>query len=342
MSNIYSTIYLLNSYSQLSSLNGMFSRQHRELLYHVDRDREQVSRMSDSEKYFIYSWVDIGSIEEIVVPKLTMPGLNEETSEEIIRFQKVIVNVEYPKRRKKDNDGHFLPKVERVNNVDVELIFFELDNKVYTLINTSNEYNISRVKTLIGEQNISGTSLDYLLETDIFNWLFYVFDEREGVLDEELKLENISGFMGNVSDDANVFTGTSSQTTELIVTKAFISNGGVLKNITLRVRDNNADITCMVNENSKSVIYGNISSKLRILDSIEEPIFLLLYLYGFILLKLKALYILESDQFMNEDNPRFSKKIGIDVIESIVEKNNIQLHEIEPFFQKNFQSQEIN
>lgn len=290
MSNIYSSIYLLNSYRQVSSLSEMFRNNHRELLHYIQRDLEQVSRMDDAEKYFIYSWVEVGPIEEVTMPKVAIDEAGEGSSEEIIRFQRVTANVEYSKKKKKDSNGHFLPKDERVNNTDVELIFFELDGKVYVLILTSNEYNISRVKALIGEQNISGTSLDYSLEADIFNWLFYVFNEREGVLDEELQLENISGFMGNVTDDANVFTGTSIQTTELIVTKAFISNGGVLKNITLRVRDNCADITCMINEKSTSIIYCNISSKLTILDTIDKSLFLSIYLYGFLLLKLKVLY----------------------------------------------------
>src|SRR5699024_5157740 len=230
MSKIYSNIFLLNNINSLSSLDEIFSRQHKELLYHVKKDVNQVARMLDSEKYFIHSWEEIGEVEEIKVPNI---GINDDSDEEIILFQSAIANVEYTKRKRKDDYGNFLPKVERVNDSDVELLFFEKDKKVYVLILTSNDYNMRRVKSLIGEQSISFTNLEYSLEPDIFNWLFYVYTERDGKLNEDTKLENISGFVGNVTDDANVFTGASYQTTELIVTKAFISNGGELKKITL-------------------------------------------------------------------------------------------------------------
>src|SRR5699024_4838037 len=307
--------------------------------YHVKKDVNQVARMLDSEKYFIHSWEDIGEEEEIKVPNI---GINDDSDEEIILFQSAIANVEYTKRKRKDDYGNFLPKVERVNDSEVELLCLDKDKKVYLLILTSNDYNMRRVKSLIGEQSISFTNLEYSLEPDIFNWLFYVYTERDGKLNEDTKLENISGFVGNVTDDANVFTGASYQTTELIVTKAFISNGGEIKKITLRVRDTDVDITCMVNENSSVVISSNLSSKLRIMDNMDKSTFLLLYLYGYLILRLKQLYSNESDKFINEDNPNFSKKIGIDVIKSIVEKNKIMLKDFESFLSEEPPKQELS
>ncbi|WP_410993576.1 hypothetical protein [Bacillus cereus] len=328
MAKIYSNIFLLNDINSLSSLDEVFRRQHRELLSHVKKDVDQVACMCESEKNFIYSWKEIGQLEEMKLPKIN--GENNST-EEIIFYQKAIANLEYSKKKRKDSFGDFLPKAERVNDLDVESLFFEKGNKVYVLIITSNDYNISRFKTLIGEHNISLTNTEYSLDPDMFNWLFYVYTERDGILNDDTKLENISGFVGNVTDDANVFTGASYQTTELIATKAFISNGGELKKITLRVRDTDVDITCMVNENSTVVISCNASLKLRIMDSMDKATFLLLYLYGYLILRLKQLYKNESDSFIKEDNPKFSKKIGIDVIKSIVEKNNISLKDLESF-----------
>jgi len=175
----------------------------------------------------------------------------------------------------------------------------------------------------------------------MFNWLFYVYTERDGALNQDTQLENITGFVGNVTDDANIFTGESYHTTELVVTKAFISNGGELKKIQLRVRDRDADITCMVNEHSAVVLSSNLSYKLRILDSTEKSTFLLLYLYAYLILKLKQLYNDESEKFINEDNPNFSRKIGIDVIKSIVEKNNITMKDIQSFLSLDQHEEEI-
>lgn len=53
---------------------------------------------------------------------------------------------------------------------------------------------------------------------------------------------NISGFIGNIGDEQNIFKGTSDQTSELIITKAFISNGETLKTITARLKNKDIDI----------------------------------------------------------------------------------------------------
>lgn len=329
MSKVYANILLLNNVDSISSLNELFKERYSEVLGHTKKDEKQVAQMSDSEKHFFYSWKDIGKIEEMELPKIKKK--DDDPAIEIILHQKAIANLEYTKKKRKDSNGNFLPKSERVNDSDVESLFFEKENNVYVLIMSSNEYNISRFKKLIGDQNISKMNPEYTLESDIFNWLFYVYTEREGQLSPDTTLENISGFVGNVTDDANVFTGASHQTTELIATKAFISNGGELKKITLRVRDSDVDITCMVNEDSTVVLSCSESLKLRILDNSDKTHFLLLYLYGYLILRLKKLYTTESDSFIQKNNPEFSKKIGIDVIKSIIEKNNILLEDIESF-----------
>lgn len=329
MSKIVSNIFLLNNINNLGSLNRIFSRRHNELLSHSLNDADQVSRMSENEKYFVYSWKEIKEAEEISLPKVSIDNENPEETLEVTFYQKAIANLEYTKRKKKDGVGNFLPKADRLNEIDIDTIFFEKDNKVYVLINSSNEVYINRLKKLIGLSNISSENEAYSLDVDLFNWLIYVYTEQSGNLTEDTVLENISGFEGNVTDDANVFTGASQQTTELVVTKAFISNGGVLRKITVRVRDTDIDIICMINESSNVVIYCTNSSKLRVMEPLDKPTFLQLYLYGYLILKLKQLYSIEAENFVEEVSPRFSKKIGIEVIKSIVEKNDITLGDIE-------------
>lgn len=320
---------MLNNINNLDSLNRIFARRHNELLPYSPRDANQIARMSEHEKNFVYSWKEIKDVEEISLPKISIDDENPEETSELISYQRAIANLEFTKKKKKDDLGQFLPKADRLNEVDIESIFFEKDNKVYILINSSNEYHISRFKKLIGLPNISSVNEEYSLNVDLFNWLIYVYTEQSGNLTEDTVLVNISGFEGSVTDDANIFTGASQQTTELVVTKAFISNGGVLRKITVRVRDENIDITCMVNENSNVVINYNNSIKLRVMDPLDKSTFLQLYLYGYLILKLKQLYSIEAEIFVEEVSPRFSKKIGIEVIKSIVEKNDITLEDIE-------------
>ncbi len=347
MSKIYSSIFQIKV-SGLSSLENIFVRNYKDILPHVKKDEKQVDKLSDSEKYFIFSWKSIGDIQEIDLPRVSeIDPENDSTPDTLnnnitIKFQISTAHIEYTKRKRKDENGNFLPKAERLNDSDVEVLFFELEKEVFALILSSNEQNIRRTRLLIGEENISRNNPKYLLNPDIFSWLIYMYTERNGELSGDLSLENISGFVGNVTDDANIFTGSSNQTTELIVTKAFISNGGELKKITLRLSDGDADITCMINERSTVILNCNLSSKFRILDSLEKPVFLLLYLYGYLIIKIKLLYKLEAERFISEENPKFSKKIGIEVIKAIIEKNGIELVDIDDSFSERPSSVEIS
>lgn len=98
MSKVYSNIFLLNNINCLSSLDKVFSRQHSELLHHVKKDEKQVASMHEAEKYFNYSWKEIGELDEIKVPKING---NDNFTREIISYQKAIANLEYTKKRKK-------------------------------------------------------------------------------------------------------------------------------------------------------------------------------------------------------------------------------------------------
>lgn len=346
MSKIYSSIFPIKV-SGLSSLKEIFSRNYKDILPHVKKDERQVERLTEAEKYFVFNWKSVDDVQEIDFPYLTEVNskidstLESSSINTTIKFQMATAYIEFTKRKRKDEHGNFLPKEERLNSKDVEVLFFEREKDVFALVLSSNEQHIRRTKLLIGEENIANNNPKYLLNPDIFSWLIYMYTERNGELSDELSLENISGFVGNVTDDANIFTGSSNQTTELIVTKAFISNGGELKKITIRVSDGDADITCMINEKSTVVLNCNLSSKIRILDSLDKPIFLLLYLYGYLIIKIKLLYKLEAEKFLSEESPKFSKKIGIEVVKAIIEKNGIELADIDDSFPEMLSPAEI-
>lgn len=69
--------------------------------------------------------------------------------------------------------------------------------------------------------------------------------------------------MGNVADEQNIIKGISEQTSELTVTKAFISNGESLKNVTARIRkENEVDIVFGIDHECNSVIYVTQSANL--------------------------------------------------------------------------------
>lgn len=342
MSKLFASVFSMEEFNSLDSLGSVLAREYNDLLYHVKKDEEKVNGLPDSEKYFVFSWKNKKEVQEITLPLTSKeqstisPDDDEENSQvTCIRFQSITANIEYSKRKRKDDDDNFLPKADRLNTIEIEVVFFEKNSKVFVLILSSNLYHINRVKQLIGTDKIQENSSEYSLESDVFNWLIYVYDEKIGELSDSLKLDNVNGFVGNVTDDANVFSGSSQQTTELIVTKAFISNGGELKKIGIRISNDEASVTCMVNERSVVAIDCRESKKLRILDSLDTSLFLLLYFYGYLIVEIKSLYEADSESFNDHERFKFSKKIGIEVINSIIEKNKIEVTDIILFNQEN-------
>lgn len=328
-SKMYSSVFLLKGISNLSSLHSIYDKEYKDPLHCSKQDQELFNSLPGSEKYFVFSWKEEQEIREIELPCLTQNDTVVDDSRKIlIKFQCAIANIEYTKQKKK-NGNEFLPKVDRLNEKEIEVVFFEKQSKVYALIITSQEVHLQRVKKLIGSNNIERVSTEYLLNTDLFSWLVYIYDEKEGRLSNSIKLANINEFVGNDSDDANVFSGSSNQTTKLIGTKAFISNGGELKKIALRISvDGEIDINFMINEKSTVVLNCKSSTKHRLLESLEKRWFLLLYLYGYLILELKVLYEAESGNFTGGERQKFYKKIGIEVIKSIMDKNEISVSDI--------------
>ncbi len=336
MSKIFANIFRIIGGTTLSSIEDIFSRTHKEYLSFSKKHKEEFDRLSESEKSFIYSWKSQDEVDEIILPltseeiqKNTLNNESEILKNRKIKFKRLVASIEYGKKNKLDESKvKFLPKSDRLNVVDIEVIFFEIDSKIFVLILSSNFNNVIRVKKLIGDKNIESNATEYFLDSDVFSWLIYIYEEKSGKLSDKLKLKNVTGFVGNVTDDANIFSGSSLQTTELIVTKAFISNGGQLKKIGIRISNEDVSITCGIDSESGVIMDCDESIKNRLFDTLDESLFCILYLYGYLILKIKSLYKLDLENFNGNERENFSKKIGLDVIHSIIKHNNIKTDDI--------------
>ncbi|HHA0518256.1 TPA: hypothetical protein ACOE19_000914 [Staphylococcus aureus] len=281
-----------------------------------------LEKMSDEERNYYHSFVEENELEELSLPFL----------KNNIYLKKVKAKLEYPRKKKLNENGIFLPKSDRLNIAYVDVYFLGLNNRFYTVITTSNKTWVNRIKNLIGSENfIVNDDLD--IDNDIFNWLMYLYEERNGNISEKLKIENISGFVGNIADDTNVFSGNSNQTTELTVTKAFISNGGELKKVGTRIRhDEIIDIIFFIDHKSNISIDCVSSIDLILLNGVNtqlgKEVYYMLYIYCYLINELKKRYAVESKEFMNTKKRAFSKKIGLEVIKSIMIENGIELNEL--------------
>lgn len=278
------------------------------------RDKELIKTLSDTEKNFYFTWGDVSEPNELKLQKKDGSG-NE--NEICVEYLIATANIEYPRKRKRDSLGNILPKVQRVNYTQIVNFFFSYNNSVHLILCSSNYAHQERVKKLVGISYIATSDDEYKIPSDLFNWLFFQFIEKKGSLKDGLNLMNINGFMGNIADEHNIFKGTSDQTSELIITKAFISNGEILRTITARLRDEDIDIVFKIDDKSNTQIYVGQSEKLKILEAENSEVFFIIYLYSYLIPKLKYLYNKASRQFLTNGKKQFSEKIGLEVIKCI-------------------------
>lgn len=320
---IYSSVYELENVENLTELLKLLNdkKEYSEILRRP-QNSSQYDKLSESEKSYIRKWDSIGSILEV--------GFQDyKTNDTLLtNYVKCVAMVEYHTKKIKNDDGEYFPKQDRLRIDYITCYFFESNSEVYGLILTSNNYNKERTKKLL-EHSIRPNKVNpepeaFSLSDDIFNWIFYLSQSKKGVIFPDMVIKNIYGFVGNVANEYNVIQGTSAQTLDLIVTKAFVSNGGILKTITFQLRDEkNAEIFCSIDTCSKAVINISDSAKLLLFDTVDNSEFFLLYLYCYLIKVLKDNYIKEANSFKDSKEKKFKKQIGIEVIDSIIRENHI-------------------
>lgn len=319
---------LISDFNTIESVTSrILSKSHIDTLRTSLVDKETLDRLPESEKSFISKW----GTNNPVIEEIEVSDVSNDTEPGAMKTHRYIVVdaiVEYSQRTKTDSSGKLLPKIERTNIDHVKTIFFEFENEIYMIIYTSYYPNINRIKKIVGDDSLESRASKYSIDSDMFTWLFFKFSVFDGVLDEKLKLQNIAGFMGNITDEHNVFKGESEQTSELIITKAFISNGEQIRDLIIRIEDEVVDATVRINDCSSLNLNTKQSSILGFFIGEEKKYFIPLYTYVYLIPKLQHLYKLDSEEFLKNDMKNFSAKIGEDVIISIIQKNNLDFDSI--------------
>lgn len=343
MSNtkLYTSIYKLHVTS-LEDLQAAISKKSNfsETMSGPKKDKNFKKLMPEEKKYY-RTWIQPSKV--IIKEFNFVDSENDLTGNQVkIKFMSCSAEIEYPTRKLRNKDKSYLPKEDRLHKETVECYFFNFNSAIYAIIITSNIKNRDRTKNLIEysiSSKIDACPDEFMLNSDIFNWMFYMFQEENGKLSEKLTIEEITGFVGNVTDITNTITGKSDQTLELIVTKAFISNDGILKNISFRIRDdNNAEIICTIDTSSHGIVNIKESCSLQFLlpenssNGDDKKDYIVIYIYGYLINKIKNIYKTATDDFKNNNERQYKKEIGLNVIESIIKKNNISKDELMTFF----------
>lgn len=279
-------------------------------------------KMPFNEKNFIYRWIDNDKFDGLK-QYIELPQIEDTSKTRKIDYLVKTAECEYTKRKHRDDNGRLLPKKDRLNIAYVKVIFIVIDLNVYSIICENNDYNVLRTMKLIGHNNIEANN-DVIISPGMFDWLFYKKLKFEGELSDNLKLDNITGFKGNIVDEHDIFEGSSDQTVDLIITKAFISNGYPVRNMKIIITSDEGQLFFLLDEHS-NVRIGRDSYINILFNNQEDSITIPIYLYSFIIPEISYLYGCVSDKFNKNDKSIFSYEVGKDVIESISRKNNMNL-----------------
>lgn len=318
MSNqVYTSIYKIENVKKLKDIEEWRNNTFDSPVKHGKNHDDEFNKLKKSEKNYSYTW---GYIREEKKLPFVVAGKD-------IPFIEASADIEYAKKQIFDVKGHFLPKDERTNRDSIGVIFFELDDNIYVVIQESRKKQIDRVLDLIGTNNYCSSS--WKLSNDFFNWLVYSYSELEGIINSKIKIASISGFTGNVFDNENVVSSKSMETIKLIATRAFISTGGILREVSIILNDSdNCSICCKLDNECKAVISINESEKITNTNGLDKTENLIMYVYTYLIPLLRNIFGKDKTEFRNQKK-RFAKKIGIEVINEIMKENEIKKSELD-------------
>ncbi|MFT9003688.1 MAG: hypothetical protein ABF991_03155 [Liquorilactobacillus hordei] len=240
-------------------------------------------------------------------------------------------SIEFPRNKRTDAEGNILPRDERINISDVPVILVvDSAEEAFMIIISSYGPDIGRVDQLIGRDKVIELGDAELITNEFFVWMYYCYNKNEEIL-TDLKLNNITGFTGIIADDTNRITGSSDSTSDLLITKAFVSNGYDLKSLRFDLTDNVLTTITAINED-RSLIMDLNETKLYFDGLSEEDKFQIMiravsYIYSGLLPALLAKYDSKKESFEGQ-NKNFSKEIGIEVVQAIISKNGIMIDDI--------------
>lgn len=281
--------------------------------------------LEESEKNFYSRWIN----KSVEVEDIKLESCNKS-----INYIKVTAFCEFSTRRVLDpNSGNLLPKKDRLNTALIDCLFVQQDNDVYLVVCTNNFYDLRRVRRLIGDMNLEPLTSKHHTSSDLFHWLFYKYIKDEVDLNSEIKMDNINGFTGTVINEDHLFEGKSIQTAELIITKAFITNGYPITSLKIDLQMPDAAINFYLSEVSegkelKIVVEKNSSTS--ILFNNEDTEYILpIYIFFYLIPKIIDIYKEDEKDFLSSNKLRFLSEIGIEVIKTIMAKNNLTLADIE-------------
>lgn len=306
----------VNSLTDLK--NKILTKEHLEPL-----NAKNIEDIPLEEKNFLSKWARTTTEDEIEF----------QANQSKMNYLKSTAICEFTTRQIRNADtNELLPKEERLNTSSIDVVFIQNDINFYIIIFSNDFYDLRRIKKLIGEENIDSITSEHQINSELFDWLFYKFIKEENKLDDNIDLDNINGFTGNVIDEENQFEGKSIQTAELIITKAFLSNGHPITSIRLDLQMPDATISFYLNElfdnKELKIVVAKNSSVTLLLNNEDSAVIIPIYVYMYLIPEIVKLYKQSEAVFLSDSKKEYLSEIGIEVIKTIMAKNDIKIEDL--------------
>ncbi|WEV37463.1 hypothetical protein [Lactobacillus sp. ESL0677] len=276
---------------------------------------------NDEETYFLYKW------ENIDEESLTDAGMTCK-----FRYFSAIATCEFSTRKIRDDNKKLLPKKERLNLQKTEVIFAQKDSQVFCIIYSFDNYELDRVRKLIGFSNIEPLPAVYQIVPEMFTWLFYKYITNNNDLGYCITIQGITSFTGNILSSENKFAGNSYVTPDLIITKAFLANNYSITSVQLDIEVESSITSFYINQTSTDnelrvmALKGSVADVL--LDSGNELHIMPIYILFNIIPKIFKKYTEEIDDFENNKKKSFLSVLGVEVVKQIMARNNLTIDDI--------------
>ncbi|PFR11761.1 hypothetical protein COK30_17580 [Bacillus cereus] len=229
----------------------------------------------------------------------------------------------------KGPDDQFLDRLERINKVTSNVLFFEHDNSIYAAIYMNlTKSSISKInyiiKDLFVERIWGDVSLlppDFNIQDNTYYWLLnkFIMDDKVISDNPSMSIRTFTGYSGGaVADNGHTVIGEGERISALLGTLAFIFGDDSFKSLKLHVCVNNNNILFELEHKGNVRIYefdgeffaGNLE---------HERILLTLLLYKTIIPTILTEYssAVQQSQWNNDSKRTFISSVGQMIIERV-------------------------
>lgn len=235
----------------------------------------------------------------------------------------------YTERSKRKNswfdfDKELVPREDRINQYDSDIIFFEYNDEIIVVF-LSGCSTAKRIINYVFNDEKWGNfeSLDLNINNDLLYWIFKMLLDfpMEKLSDNiDIYLTGLKSYMGKSNDDQNKVRGYGSRIHAMLGTLAFLFNSDKLKNVRPELQYEGQSFlielalngTFKVWEEEHQGLYMHYSEK-------EKKVAILIYVSVVLIPKLVEAYIdnIKRDLWSPQFKLDFVKRLGVDIKDKV-------------------------